>query len=42
MWPFAAAAGQRGVHVVVPDLPGYGRTRVPRRGAVRYPDWARP
>lgn len=39
MWPFAAAAARRGVHVVVPDMPGYGRTRVPRRGAVRYPDW---
>ena len=38
MWPFAAAAAQRGMHVVVPDLPGYGRTRVPPR-AVRYPDW---
>jgi alpha-beta hydrolase superfamily lysophospholipase len=39
MWPFAAAAARRGTYVVVPDLPGYGRTRVPRRGAVRYPDW---
>lgn len=39
MWPFAAAAASRGMHVVVPDLPGYGRTRVPRLGAVRYADW---
>jgi alpha-beta hydrolase superfamily lysophospholipase len=39
MWPFAAMAARRGIHVVVPDLPGYGRTRVPRRGSVRYPDW---
>jgi alpha-beta hydrolase superfamily lysophospholipase len=39
MWPFAALAARRGIHVVVPDLPGYGRTRVPRPGAVRYPDW---
>jgi alpha-beta hydrolase superfamily lysophospholipase len=39
MWPFAALAARRGVHVVVPDLPGYGRTRVPRPGAVRYRDW---
>jgi alpha-beta hydrolase superfamily lysophospholipase len=39
MWPFAARAAQRGVHVVVPDLPGYGHTRVPSRRAVRYPDW---
>jgi alpha-beta hydrolase superfamily lysophospholipase len=39
MWPFAALAARRGVHVVMPDLPGYGLTRVPRRSAVRYPDW---
>ncbi|TQM06371.1 alpha-beta hydrolase superfamily lysophospholipase [Pseudonocardia kunmingensis] len=39
MWPFAALAARRGIHVVVPDLPGYGRTRVPGPGAVRYPDW---
>jgi alpha-beta hydrolase superfamily lysophospholipase len=39
MWPFAAAVARRGMHVVVPDLPGYGRTRVPHRGSVRYPDW---
>jgi alpha-beta hydrolase superfamily lysophospholipase len=39
MWPFAALAARCGFHVVVPDLPGYGRTRVPRPGAVRYPDW---
>ena len=39
LWPVAAAAAARGCHVVVPDLPGYGRTRVRRPGAVRYPDW---
>ncbi|OLT42352.1 lysophospholipase [Saccharomonospora sp. CUA-673] len=39
MWPFAALAAQRGVHVVVPDMPGYGHTRVPNRSAIRYPDW---
>ena len=39
MWPFASMAARRGMHVVVPDLPGYGRTRVPRPGRVRYPDW---
>jgi alpha-beta hydrolase superfamily lysophospholipase len=39
VWPYAALAAQRGCHVVVPDLPGYGRTRVPRRHAVRYTDW---
>ncbi|MCR3719437.1 MULTISPECIES: alpha/beta hydrolase [Prauserella salsuginis group] len=39
MWPYAALAARRGVHVVVPDLPGYGDTRVPDRSAVRYADW---
>lgn len=39
--PYAAALAHRGFHVVVPDLPGYGRTRVRRRGAVRYADWVR-
>ncbi|TKG72746.1 alpha/beta hydrolase [Prauserella endophytica] len=39
LWPYAAYAASHGLHVVVPDLPGYGRTRVPRRAAVRYPDW---
>jgi alpha-beta hydrolase superfamily lysophospholipase len=39
MWPYAALTATRGYHVVVPDLPGYGRTLVPRPGAVRYPDW---
>lgn len=39
MWPYAALAAARGIHVVVPDLPGYGRTRVADRSAIRYPDW---
>jgi alpha-beta hydrolase superfamily lysophospholipase len=39
VWPYAALAATCGYHVVVPDLPGYGRTRVPRRRTVRYPDW---
>jgi alpha-beta hydrolase superfamily lysophospholipase len=39
LWPYAALAADRGVHVVVPDLPGYGHTRVPRRHAIRYTDW---
>ncbi|MCT2584113.1 alpha/beta hydrolase [Actinophytocola gossypii] len=39
LWPYAALAAERGYHVVVPDLPGYGRTRVPRRRDVRYGDW---
>ncbi|KOX15403.1 alpha/beta hydrolase [Nocardiopsis sp. NRRL B-16309] len=41
LWPYAAAVAARGAHVVVPDLPGYGRTRVRRPGAVRYADWVR-
>jgi alpha-beta hydrolase superfamily lysophospholipase len=39
VWPYAAFAAECGYHVVVPDLPGYGRTRVPRPHSVRYPDW---
>lgn len=39
LWPAAALAAEIGYDVLVPDLPGYGRTRVPRPGAVRYPDW---
>ncbi|MGH3948462.1 MAG: alpha/beta hydrolase [Pseudonocardiaceae bacterium] len=39
LWPFAALAAECGAEVVVPDLPGYGRTRVPHPGAVRYTDW---
>jgi alpha-beta hydrolase superfamily lysophospholipase len=41
LWPYAAAVAALGAHVVVPDLPGYGRTRVARPGAVRYGDWVR-
>lgn len=39
LWPFAAAAAGHGLEVVVPDMPGYGRTRVPDRRKIRYPDW---
>ncbi|WP_075740275.1 MULTISPECIES: alpha/beta hydrolase [Actinoalloteichus] len=39
MWPIAAQLAGRGVELVVPDLPGFGRTRTPRRGAVRLRDW---
>ncbi|MEV0105888.1 alpha/beta hydrolase [Nocardia sp. NPDC050799] len=39
VWPFAALAAGQGFEVVVPDLPGYGRTRVPARRRIRYPDW---
>lgn len=38
LWPFAALAAERGFEVAVPDLPGYGKTRVPSVG-VRYSDW---
>lgn len=41
LWPYVAAAAARGAHIVVPDLPGYGRTRAPHLGAVRYQDWVR-
>ncbi|WP_063126094.1 alpha/beta hydrolase [Nocardia fusca] len=39
VWPFAALAAGQGFEVVVPDLPGYGRTRVPARRGIRYQDW---
>lgn len=39
MRPFAALAAAQGFEVEVPDLPGYGRTRVPARSRIRYPDW---
>ncbi|MEU1548660.1 alpha/beta hydrolase [Nocardia sp. NPDC005745] len=39
MWPFAALAAARGFDVRVPDLPGYGRTRVPSSRGIRYQDW---
>jgi alpha-beta hydrolase superfamily lysophospholipase len=32
-------AAERGFEVVVPDLPGYGRTRVRSGQHVRYSDW---
>jgi len=39
MWPLAGAMASRGVEVVVPDMPGYGHTRVRNLGKVRYDDW---
>jgi alpha-beta hydrolase superfamily lysophospholipase len=39
LWPFAALAAHAGFDVLVPDLPGYGRTSVPDPAAVRYVDW---
>lgn len=39
LWPAAALAAESGFDVLVPDLPGYGRTRLPKPSAVRYADW---
>ncbi|WP_433566828.1 alpha/beta hydrolase [Nocardia sp. CA-151230] len=39
MWPFAALAVQLGYEVLVPDLPGYGRTETGSARALRYSDW---
>lgn len=39
MWPFAALAARSGFEVLIPDLPGYGRTDVRSAAAVRYSDW---
>lgn len=39
LWPFAAAVAARGCYVLVPDLPGYGRTQVPHPGRLRYEHW---
>jgi alpha-beta hydrolase superfamily lysophospholipase len=39
MWPVAGAAASRGIEVLTPDLPGYGHTRTPKPGLVRYEDW---
>ncbi|TCP49264.1 alpha-beta hydrolase superfamily lysophospholipase [Tamaricihabitans halophyticus] len=39
LWPAAAILAGAGFRVAMPDLPGFGRTSVPDRGALRYPDW---
>lgn len=39
LWPIAGLAARDGAEVLAPDLPLYGDTVEPRRGAVRYPDW---
>ncbi len=39
--PLGAMAARAGFAAVVPDLPGYGVTKVPDRRAVRYGDWVR-
>jgi alpha-beta hydrolase superfamily lysophospholipase len=37
--PYAAFASAAGYETVAPDLPGYGLTQLPNRGAIRYQDW---
>ncbi|MCW3010937.1 MAG: Lysophospholipase-like protein [Solirubrobacterales bacterium] len=39
LWPLAEAAAGEEAELIAPDLPGFGRTRVPRRRAVAYDDW---
>lgn len=39
VWPLAALVAHEGVDVAAVDMPLYGRTQVPKRSAVRYPDW---
>ena len=39
LWPLAALAVAQGYEVLLPDLPGYGRTEVPDLGGIRYQDW---
>lgn len=34
IWPLAAAVTHGDAELVVPDLPGYGRTRIPRSRVV--------
>lgn len=41
LWPLAALIAEHGLDVAAVDLPLYGRTTSPDRGAVRYPDWVR-
>jgi alpha-beta hydrolase superfamily lysophospholipase len=37
--PYAAMAAAAGYETVAPDLPGYGLTQAPNRGAIRFEDW---
>lgn len=37
--PFGVMAQRLGAEAVVPDLPGYGATRVPNKRRLRYQDW---
>jgi alpha-beta hydrolase superfamily lysophospholipase len=39
LWPFAVLAAEHGFDVVVPDLPGYGRTHVRPGRRIDYSDW---
>ncbi len=41
MLPFATHLAGLGARVTVPDLPGYGRSRVADPGSLRYEDWRR-
>src|SRR5947209_10774178 len=37
--PYAAFASAAGYETIAPDLPGYGLTQGPDKGAIRYQDW---
>ena len=39
LWPFAAAIAEQGVHVVVPDIYGFGKSTVRDKASVRYRHW---
>lgn len=41
LWPVAAQSLEAGLDLCAVDLPLYGDTRSPDRGAVRYDDWVR-
>lgn len=37
--PYARMAVRAGVTAIAPDLPGFGLTRIPDKGRIRYTDW---
>lgn len=39
LWPFAAAIAEQGVHVIVPDFYGFGKSTVRDKASVRYSHW---
>lgn len=41
LWPVASQLAERGIDVLAPDLPGYGRSPVQDRRTLRYQDWIR-